>query len=166
RGTRPGARTAAPAPARGARAPPRAVEEGDARGAGAAPRAAPRPAAAAGPGALAVKRLALALALLGALTGGGAVATSVGAGTDGAAPRPAPAPRDDNRAILHALSRLSFGPRPGDLERVRALGLQAWIERQLRPETIDDTATERALADLASLRMSIPEALRAYPRPH
>ena len=112
-----------------------------------------------------MRRLALALALLGALVGGGAVATSVGAGTDGAAPRPAPAPRDDDRAILHAVSRLSFGPRPGDLERVRALGLQAWIERQLRPETIDDTATERALADLASLRMSIPEALRAYPRP-
>src|SRR5439155_1235375 len=85
--------------------------------------------------------------------------------TDGAAPRPAPAPRDDDREILPALSRLTFGPRPADLERVRALGLQAWIERQLRPETIDDAATERALADLASLRMSIPEALRAYPRP-
>jgi len=109
-----------------------------------------------------VRRLALALVALGALTGCGVPATSV---ADGAAPRPAVAPPGDDRVILHALGRLTFGPRPGDLERVRTLGVQAWIERQLRPETIDDAPTERALADLGSLRMSIPEALRAYPRP-
>jgi uncharacterized protein (DUF1800 family) len=70
-----------------------------------------------------------------------------------------------DRQILHALSRLTYGARPGDVERVRALGLSAWIDRQLRPRTIDDSATERALAELTTLRMSIHELLREYPRP-
>src|SRR2546427_4914283 len=47
------------------------------------------------------------------------------------------------RRILHVLNRLAFGPRPGDVARVRAVGLDAWTDRQLRPETIDDSATER-----------------------
>ena len=70
-----------------------------------------------------------------------------------------------DRQILHALSRLTYGARPGDVERVRALGLSAWIDRQLRPRTIDDSATERALGELTTLRMSIHELLREYPRP-
>src|SRR5262249_28276726 len=68
-----------------------------------------------------------------------------------------------DRQIVHVLSRLTYGPRPGDLERVRAMGVSAWIERQLRPETIDDSATERALAELPALRMPITEALAAIP---
>src|SRR5437667_2696612 len=74
-------------------------------------------------------------------------------------------PLAEARRILHVLNRVGFGPRPGDVERVRAVGLEAWIDRQLHPETIDDRATERALAELASIRLSIPEALREYPRP-
>jgi len=115
-----------------------------------------------------MRRLAVALLTLGTLTGCGARAFAGAAPPVGTAPaeatRPAP-PLDEDRRILHVLNRLAFGPRPGDVARVRAAGLDAWIERQLRPETIDDSATERALVDLASLRMSIPEALREYPRP-
>src|SRR5204862_5166750 len=37
----------------------------------------------------------------------------------------------EDQAILHALNRLGFGPRPGDVERVREMGLETWIERQL-----------------------------------
>ena len=70
-----------------------------------------------------------------------------------------------DREVLHALSRLTYGPRPGDVERVRALGLDLWLERQLHPEKIEDSATEAALAELATLRMSSSELLRAYPRP-
>jgi uncharacterized protein (DUF1800 family) len=78
----------------------------------------------------------------------------------------APAARvTGDRQILHVLSRLTYGPRPGDLERVRAMGVPAWIDRQLRPQTIDDSATERALAELGTLRMPIAEALRQFPRP-
>jgi uncharacterized protein (DUF1800 family) len=71
----------------------------------------------------------------------------------------------DDRRIVHTLNRLTYGPRPGDLERVRAIGLPAWIERQLRPETIDDTRAEGLLAELTTLRMPIADLLREYPRP-
>jgi hypothetical protein len=67
--------------------------------------------------------------------------------------------------IIHTLSRLTYGPRPGDIERVRTMGVSAWIERQLRPRTIDDSATEQALAELTTLRMPIAQALREFPRP-
>jgi uncharacterized protein (DUF1800 family) len=78
----------------------------------------------------------------------------------------APAPRiSGDRQIVHVLSRLTYGPRPGDVERVRAMGVSAWIDRQLRPQTIDDSAAERALAELTTLRMPIAEALREFPRP-
>src|SRR5213594_2320584 len=138
-------------------------------GAGTAPAAVSQPAAASRPGAAEVTWLALVLLTLGALTGCGAPAFGAGAAPPtGAAPadalRVAP-PLAEARRILHVLNRVGFGPRPGDVERVRAVGLEAWIDRQLHPETIDDRATERALAELASIRLSIPEALREYPRP-
>jgi len=69
------------------------------------------------------------------------------------------------RQIIHALSRLTYGARPGDVERVRAMGVSAWIDRQLRPRTIDDSATDQALVELTTLRMPISEALREFPRP-
>jgi uncharacterized protein (DUF1800 family) len=69
------------------------------------------------------------------------------------------------RQIIHALSRLTYGARPGDVERVRAVGVSAWIDRQLRPRTVDDSATDRALVELTTLRMPISEALREFPRP-
>jgi len=99
---------------------------------------------------------------------GGCIQVKPGEGKVAAVPAAAPAPTSvvtGDRQILHALSRLTYGPRPGDVERVRALGLSAWIDRQLRPRTIDDSATERALAELTTVRMSIPELLREYPRP-
>ncbi len=111
---------------------------------------------------------ALTLLVLGALAGCSA-ATAAGAGpsqpqvADSSAASAAPPAAD--RQILHALNRLTYGPRPGDVERVRAVGLSAWIDRQLRPGTIDDSATERALADLTTLRMPIAELLREFPRP-
>src|SRR4030095_16294587 len=89
--------------------------------------------------------------------------THVGPAETGAAPTSAPLAAD--RQITHALNRLTYGARPGDLERVRAVGLSAWIERQLRPQTIDDSATEHVLAELTTLRMPIADLLREYPRP-
>ena len=43
---------------------------------------------------------------------------------------------------FHLLSRAGFGPWPGDLDRLRVLGLDAWIEEQLHPDLIDDTACD------------------------
>jgi uncharacterized protein (DUF1800 family) len=78
----------------------------------------------------------------------------------------APAARaaDDDARILHVLSRVTYGPRPGDVERVRAIGLEAYLERQLAPARIADAAADAALQALPTLTMSIPELLRAYPR--
>jgi len=76
-----------------------------------------------------------------------------------------PTPPADDAAIVHALSRLAFGARPGDIERVKAIGLAAWIERQLEPRRLDDRAVEQTLATLPSLPMSIAELHKEYPRP-
>src|ERR1700751_6104101 len=54
----------------------------------------------------------------------------------------AAAQMDPHTQALHALQRLTFGPRPGDIERVRAMGLDKWIDQQLHPDHIDDSAVE------------------------
>ncbi|HXH26031.1 MAG TPA: DUF1800 family protein, partial [Vicinamibacterales bacterium] len=51
----------------------------------------------------------------------------------------------DRASIEHALNRLTFGPRPGDVEAVERIGLAAWIERQLDPSRIDDSALQARL---------------------
>jgi uncharacterized protein (DUF1800 family) len=64
-----------------------------------------------------------------------------------------------NRAeIVHVLNRITFGPRPGDVEAVQKMGLRNYIEQQLHPETIDDSAVEQQLAGFDLLQMS-PEEL-------
>src|SRR6478672_2943319 len=68
----------------------------------------------------------------------------------------APPPRipSDDQAIGHVLNRLGFGARPGDLERVRALGVNRYIDEQLHPERIADPDIDRRLAGLTTLKMS------------
>jgi len=70
--------------------------------------------------------------------------------------------KDDERT-LHALSRLTFGPRPGDLERVRAIGLEQWFELQLHPATMDFTDLERRLNEFPAMRLPTPQLLLAFP---
>src|ERR1700682_5876101 len=71
-----------------------------------------------------------------------------------------------DQQILHALDRLSFGPQPGDLEKVRALGLKKWVDLQLHPDRIKETpALESRIAPLESLRMSPQETVQHYPPP-
>ncbi len=66
---------------------------------------------------------------------------------------------------LTVLNRLSFGPRPGDYERVQAMGIDAYIEEQLHPESIDDRALEQRVASLyPTLAMSSGELIRNYPQ--
>jgi len=80
-------------------------------------------------------------------------------------PLAAAAAEAERATIVHVLQRLTYGPRPGDVERVEAMGLEAWLERQLDPARVDDTATERALAALPTLTMSIADLHAQYPRP-
>jgi uncharacterized protein (DUF1800 family) len=73
---------------------------------------------------------------------------------------------DKEQQILHALDRLTFGPRTGDVERVRALGLKKWIELQLNPDRIpEDPDLETKLRPLASLDMSPLQVVQHYPPP-
>jgi uncharacterized protein (DUF1800 family) len=39
---------------------------------------------------------------------------------------------------FHLLSRAAYGPRPGDIDRLRSVGREAWLEQQLHPESIND----------------------------
>src|SRR5258708_15554840 len=70
-----------------------------------------------------------------------------------------------DEAILHALHRLAYGPRPGDVERVRQMGLGKRIEQQLNPNSIDDRALDARLADYPTLRMSTAKLIDEYPQP-
>src|SRR5438046_10676294 len=70
-----------------------------------------------------------------------------------------------DEAILHALNRLAYGPRPGDIERVRQMGLAKWIEQQLNPNSIDDQAMEARMQDYPTLRMSTAKLIDEYPQP-
>jgi uncharacterized protein (DUF1800 family) len=55
---------------------------------------------------------------------------------------------NDPASVEHALNRLTFGPRPGDVDRVQQIGLSAWIEQQLNPSRIDDADVARRLPEL------------------
>ena len=63
-------------------------------------------------------------------------------------------PPPDDRAITHVLNRTAFGPRPGDVERVRAIGIDRYIDEQLHPDRIRDDAVSGRLAGLQTPRMS------------
>jgi uncharacterized protein (DUF1800 family) len=75
----------------------------------------------------------------------------------------APTAADEPKRALHALNRLTFGPRPGDVDRVVAFGLDQWIEQQLHPEKIDDAAVDARLAPLRTLRMDTRELAENFP---
>jgi uncharacterized protein (DUF1800 family) len=68
--------------------------------------------------------------------------------------------------VMHALNRLTFGPRPGDVEAVRKIGVKKWIDLQLHPERIaENPELAQRLAPLESLRLSQADTERTYPNP-
>ena len=76
-----------------------------------------------------------------------------------------PAVPEDDQAATHVLNRLAYGPRPGDVEAVRAMGVAAWVERQLHPERIRDDALDARLAPLTTLTLDAATIVRDYDRP-
>jgi uncharacterized protein (DUF1800 family) len=72
----------------------------------------------------------------------------------------------EDEAILHALNRLGYGPRPGDVEHVRQIGLEKWIDAQLHPESIEDSALDQRLEQYATLKMSSKKLLDEYLPPN
>src|SRR5580693_7929634 len=67
--------------------------------------------------------------------------------------------------VLHALNRFTFGPRPGDIAAVQAMGLKRWFDQQLNPSSIDDSALETRLEMFPAMRMEQAEMIQRYPSP-
>jgi hypothetical protein len=76
-----------------------------------------------------------------------------------------PAPLTKRERAEHALDRLTFGPRPRDVEQVEKMGVERWIDEQLHPEKIEDSALEARLNALPAMRLSTEELIRSYPPP-
>ena len=70
--------------------------------------------------------------------------------------------KGESRA-LHALNRLTFGPRPGDVAAVQAMGLSTWFEMQLNPSKIDDSALNARLAQFPAMQLPQSQLLARYP---
>ncbi|HET9164407.1 MAG TPA: DUF1800 domain-containing protein [Candidatus Angelobacter sp.] len=77
----------------------------------------------------------------------------------------APMQMEDDKRIVHALNRFTFGVRPADIERVRSEGLDKWFDEQLHPEKVDDGALESRLAPFRTLKMSTKEMVENFPPP-
>lgn len=75
------------------------------------------------------------------------------------------APLTREQRAIHALNRLTFGPRPGDLDQVLELGVDKWIDQQLHPEAIDDAALNGRLGPLRTLNMKPKDLVQAFPNP-
>jgi uncharacterized protein (DUF1800 family) len=60
----------------------------------------------------------------------------------------------------HVLDRLAFGARPGDVEQVQSMGVDAWIARQLHPERIPEDSADRLAGRLTAPFVSPADAMR------
>ncbi|HTX14954.1 MAG TPA: DUF1800 domain-containing protein [Candidatus Baltobacteraceae bacterium] len=121
----------------------------------------------------------LALALAAALAAGFVIASPAKAGKDGANLPSEKNPSlkldkkfkgklpitelTEDEATLHALNRLGYGPRPGDVQRVEQMGLEKWIDQQLNPDSIDDSALDQRLEKYSTLAMSSQQLLEQFP---
>jgi uncharacterized protein (DUF1800 family) len=92
-----------------------------------------------------------------------------GGGAAHSAPAPTAAPMVAMRELTadqqaaQALSRLTFGSRPGEVERVNASGTDRWIERQLAPEGVGDTQLEGVLQGLPVWSMPVKALVDSFP---
>ena len=90
--------------------------------------------------------------------------TSPRASTRTIASRPTPASKLTNeQRALHALNRLTFGPRPGDLQKVMDMDVDDWIEQQMHPEEISDSVLDGKLGPFRTLRMSTRDLVQTFP---
>lgn len=71
----------------------------------------------------------------------------------------------EDQKILHVLNRLGFGAKPGDIERVRAMGINKYIEQQLNPASIDDSEVNAKLKNFEILNMETSDIFAKYPNP-
>src|SRR5262245_223769 len=71
-----------------------------------------------------------------------------------------------DKQVLHVLNRLAFGPRPGDVDRVRSLGVEKWIRQQLQPQLVtEDPLVEARLRPLGTLQLPTWQIYETYLAP-
>jgi len=71
----------------------------------------------------------------------------------------------EEQRVLHVLNRLGFGARPGDVERVKAMGIEKYLAQQLEPSKIEDAAADAKVQNLEVLRMTTAQLYEKYPQP-
>ncbi len=71
----------------------------------------------------------------------------------------------EEQRILHVLNRFGFGARPGDVARVRQMGLDKYMEQQLNPSRIPDPIADAKVQSLEVLQMSTSDLFAKYPNP-
>jgi uncharacterized protein (DUF1800 family) len=76
---------------------------------------------------------------------------------------PQPATLTERQRAIQALNRLTFGPKPGDVEVVLKKGVDDWIEDQLHPESIDDSALNPRIGPYATTRMNPKQLAETFP---
>ena len=69
-------------------------------------------------------------------------------------------PRD---SVIHLLQRATYGPRPGDILRVEALGIQEWLDEQMRSDAMDGPGLRARLEAFPAASMEIDDLLAEYP---
>ena len=85
--------------------------------------------------------------------------------TISADPKAGAKPLTEEQKIIHVLSRLGFGARPGDVEKVKAIGLQKYIDQQLNGTAIDDSAAEAKWKNIDVFNKTTAEVFAKYPNP-
>ncbi|HEV8409545.1 MAG TPA: DUF1800 domain-containing protein [Gemmatimonadaceae bacterium] len=68
-----------------------------------------------------------------------------------------------DQQAAQAVARLTFGPRPGEVDRINAIGTDRWIERQLAPESVNDATLESVLLGLPVWTMSVKTLVDSFP---
>ena len=102
-----------------------------------------------------MRRLGFALVLSAILAAAGSLAAK--------AANPFEQKLSKDKQVVHALNRLTFGARPGDVERVRRLGVERWIRQQLQPELLPSSSTlDARLQPLDTLRLATAQILEKY----
>src|ERR1700693_5941456 len=71
----------------------------------------------------------------------------------------------ERQRAMHALNRLAFGPRPGDVDRAMKDGVDMWSDQQLHPDAIPDRAVEARLQQYPTLQMANVQIMQRFYAP-
>src|SRR5262245_14560755 len=71
----------------------------------------------------------------------------------------------EEQKVAHLLDRVTFGARPGDVERVMKLGWEKYLDEQMRPDRISDEVIDQKLKNIESIHLSNSELAKNYPPP-